>query len=611
MSTQPFSYTGAEVTWQVPTNLSGTTVTVDMAGAQGGNGDGLSTASRIARKGGRLQCTLTVTPGETLRIGVAAKGKNSNETAVRAFYQAGIRSADSVVAGNGGGMSYIKRGGTADSNRVCVAGGAGGPGYVLSNAANAVGDGGWRLDTQAVTSVAAQDAVNGSEGPGGGGWVGGIANSTETDGQGGTNMAHSTQTSSVTSTPNYQEGDGYVEITYATTSGTTNQRFYLGSVDDDQTGGTTIKKLVETAPASNSTTTCTWTTTASQTRTIIPLTGTTTNSDTSNDNGWCPNNAGADGFQSTAISKRWIKAGIWNFSHSITLNNPALLATIACTITARVHRVATGGGTRTLLFTAASANFSSTNVITWASSSQPEYVLEAGEVIQIGYTAVSASTTATVFGANTNTVLTTVLGADTWAQVPAPGLRALGEGAGSATGANDTDAIATSIFSGVGSITGTGTASGTGASTASGVGSITGTGTASAVGNNIFSGVASATGNGQASAIATSIFSGVASANGFGVASAVGNSIFSGVASATGSGAASAVGNNIFSGVASANGFSAVDGFMSAIGSTVGTASGTGTANGQLTMILSTVGTITIGQGGGTTVKKIFVTVDD
>jgi hypothetical protein len=206
---------------------------------------------------------------------------------------------------------------------------------------------------------------------------------------------------------------------------TTDNQFFPTAVTADQTlsGAGTIRKLEETAPASNTATTVTWTTTTVTLKTVIPVTANSASGDTSQNNGWVFNNGGADGLGSISTAKRVIPSGVWAFSVDATLNSPALLATIACTITARVYRVATGGGARTLLFSVTSANFSATGVRTWNSASQGEIVLEVGEVLMVGYTATSASTTATVLGANTNTVLTFELGANTHVTVPTPGVR--------------------------------------------------------------------------------------------------------------------------------------------------------------------------------------------
>lgn len=419
MPIQNFGFTGAEVTFIVPAGV--TSMLADLAGAQGGQG---GIAGNIAGgKGARLQATMTVTPGETLRLGVAgAGGGGAAETGPSpgGFYQGGASGSGSA-AGGGGGQSYIKRGGAADSNRILVAAGGGG-------ATTAVGGaGGTALDTEANTpNVAGSGSVTDAAG-GGGGWRGGAAGVASNDpGQGGTSMRHSTQTSSPTHTPDFQNGNGYITLSWNNPPGTTiARRFYPTAGADDQTftSEATIRALDDDAPAANTTTTVTWTTATITEKTVRPVTANAADGDQSINNGWAFNNSADPGLNSVAQARRKILAGAWNFSMQMTLNTPAVLDTHALTITARVYRVATGGGTRTLLFSATSANQTASATVTWSSASQPQIILGAGEVILVGFTATSASTQALVLGANTNTVMTVALGANTWVEVPDPGIR--------------------------------------------------------------------------------------------------------------------------------------------------------------------------------------------
>ena len=162
--------------------------------------------------------TLTVTPGETLRIGVGEKAiDGASNNSPGGFYQGGAGGAGALSqAGGGGGQSYIKRGGTLDSNRVFVAAGGGGGASAGSAPGNVGKAGGLVLDNEAASSRAGQTGPQ-NGGGGGGGWWGG-AYSNGNGGIGGTNMAHSTQTSGVQSFSGTQSGDGYVTITYSTAS---------------------------------------------------------------------------------------------------------------------------------------------------------------------------------------------------------------------------------------------------------------------------------------------------------------------------------------------------------------------------------------------------------
>lgn len=160
------------------------------------------------------------------------------------------------------------------------------------------------------------------------------------------------------------------------------QQFFLGTVDDDQDfPGVTevVKKLLESAPASNTATTVTWTTTTITEKTLIPLAANSAAGDTTTTNGWAFNDGGADGLGSVTGALRRVPAGVWNFSLQMALNTAALLDTHALTLTARVYRVddinAGAGGARTLLFSATSGNQTGSATVTWASASQPEVLL--------------------------------------------------------------------------------------------------------------------------------------------------------------------------------------------------------------------------------------------
>jgi hypothetical protein len=180
------------------------------------------------------------------------------------------------------------------------------------------------------------------------------------------------------------------------TSGTTAQVFYPSASAQDQTisGANVIDKLVTSAPATNSATTNTYA--SASTQTVIPYTSTTTATDTTQNNGWAFNNAGVDGLSSTTTDKRVFPAGVWAFQGSLTFGAPALVATATATVVAKVYRVVTGGGARSLLFTATSAVVSSTatGAFAWSASSasQPAYVMAAGEVVEVGFTIASANT---------------------------------------------------------------------------------------------------------------------------------------------------------------------------------------------------------------------------
>ncbi len=125
---QTFAYSGGTQTYTVPAGV--TLVRVDAIGAQGGantlNG---YTANDAQGKGGRVQATLPVTPGEVLTVTVGGRGATTqcNGCTIAGGYNGG--GAGHNGAGGGGGATDLRRGGTALTNRILVAGGGGGDGW--------------------------------------------------------------------------------------------------------------------------------------------------------------------------------------------------------------------------------------------------------------------------------------------------------------------------------------------------------------------------------------------------------------------------------------------------------------------------------------------------
>lgn len=213
-------------------------------------------------------------------------------------------------------------------------------------------------------------------------------------------------------------------------AGTTAQVFYptTGTIDQTLTGAGTVRLLDTTAlGAANNTTTLSYT--AAQTQTVVPFAASGSAGDTRVNNGWVFNNTtGTYALNSTSSAQRVIPAGTWTFAGSLTFTAPALLATGSATVQVGVYRVATGGGTRTLLF---SSNFAAstwtaaqTNNISVTSASQPQYTLGDGEVLLIGYTIASADTKNTLNQSTTSVIKFIVGGANGAAvTVPTPGVR--------------------------------------------------------------------------------------------------------------------------------------------------------------------------------------------
>ena len=117
-----FTYTGAPQTFTVPAGV--TSLNVDMMGARGGRG-----TTGTPGLGGRVQTTITVSPGATLNIYVGGMGGDLNNVA---GYNGGMNNPGTLYPSNiggGGGASDIRIGGSALTDRVVVAGGGGAGAY--------------------------------------------------------------------------------------------------------------------------------------------------------------------------------------------------------------------------------------------------------------------------------------------------------------------------------------------------------------------------------------------------------------------------------------------------------------------------------------------------
>jgi hypothetical protein len=131
--TLTFNYTGSVQTYTVPPCV--TSITVDVYGAEGGQSASVPlNSSQPTGKGGRVQATIPVNPGDVLYIYVGGKGGDATpNVGGLAGYNGGgtggqYPSYNQSASGGGGGASDIRKNGTALSNRIVVAGGAGGSG---------------------------------------------------------------------------------------------------------------------------------------------------------------------------------------------------------------------------------------------------------------------------------------------------------------------------------------------------------------------------------------------------------------------------------------------------------------------------------------------------
>jgi hypothetical protein len=225
-----FAYTGAAQTWVVPAGV--TSVTVEALGAgtpAPGHDDGAG--------GGRAEAPFGVTPGQTITVLVGGSGSTFDGSfEPTAGFNGGGRGFN-----GGGGASDIRIGGTSLSDRVLVAGGAGGAGLCSIGGLPIGGAGGGLIGLSSVSEPCGSSTpgtggtqtgggvnpvdsgANGAFGVGGdqlatwgpaagggGGWYGGAAG--ELNGAGGGGSGHG-PAGTVFET-GVRSGDGQVTISY-------------------------------------------------------------------------------------------------------------------------------------------------------------------------------------------------------------------------------------------------------------------------------------------------------------------------------------------------------------------------------------------------------------
>lgn len=220
-----FNASSSIQTYTVPNGV--TKLHVDCVASQGGNSGG---------KGGRVQCDLNVTPGDTLYIMVGAVPSNiytasynasdiriggkeySNRVVVAGG--GGSKSSRNIAGGAGGGLTGGD--GTGHSNAykgaggTQTAGGAGGRYTAISQGhSHQGGDGTFGLGGSGTTC-----SYCGQTGAGGAGWYGGGAGAGQHNkngdfaagGGGGSSYTDSSLCSNVTHTQGYRSGAGYITI---------------------------------------------------------------------------------------------------------------------------------------------------------------------------------------------------------------------------------------------------------------------------------------------------------------------------------------------------------------------------------------------------------------
>lgn len=220
-----FSPSSGLQSWVVPTGLS--SITVDCVAAKG-NGNGY---------GGRVQCVLSVTPGQTLYFAV---GSANTSTANPSYNASDIRTNGNgitdttslqsrlVVAGGGGNTGNQAGSGGHGGGTTGAAGsdvdGKSGKGGTQSAGGAGGANGYWGESGAAGGFGLGGKGGNGVGGCGGAGWYGGggagasaYGSTLGGNGGGGSSYTNSSRCTSVTHTQGYRNGNGYITISYTGT----------------------------------------------------------------------------------------------------------------------------------------------------------------------------------------------------------------------------------------------------------------------------------------------------------------------------------------------------------------------------------------------------------
>ncbi|GAA4323064.1 arabinofuranosidase catalytic domain-containing protein [Flaviaesturariibacter amylovorans] len=235
--TDTIFYTGSVQTFTVPADV--VSIQVDLrAGSGGGDNPG--------GPGGRVQATLSVTPGQQLSLYAGGAGTYSASYSITAGGFNGGGAATTEYSGSGGGASDIRIGGTGLTDRVLVAGGGGGAGHYAGYGQGGAGGGltgglspvvmpgyyasevNGKPGTQTMYGEGGDGTYPPSAGPGswgaggpgqggggGGGWFGGGGGSlVGAAGGGGSSYTNPALTQNVVHTQGYHSGNGMIILKY-------------------------------------------------------------------------------------------------------------------------------------------------------------------------------------------------------------------------------------------------------------------------------------------------------------------------------------------------------------------------------------------------------------
>ncbi|MEM8907146.1 MAG: glycine-rich protein, partial [Bacteroidota bacterium] len=265
--TTTFNYTGAAQTFTVPEGV--TNIEIDAYGAQGGNtystnGPGL---------GGRVQASMNVTPGQVLHIYVGGQGQSyaGYSNILLGGWNGGGNGTSTGQGGGGGGSTDIRIDGTALTDRVLVAGGAGGKGPTCSSIGLLPHGGGLTGGNGSYCSGGSGElkrgrggsqtgggrpgcwhggsscggwgsfgrggnggsvSGNGRAGGGGGGWYGGGGGTYHGDGGGGSSYTQDRIFQNIIHTQGVRSGNGILTITYSANGNGSNTLSTTITVED-------------------------------------------------------------------------------------------------------------------------------------------------------------------------------------------------------------------------------------------------------------------------------------------------------------------------------------------------------------------------------------------
>ena len=275
-----FTYTGDYYQWTVPSGV--TSITFDISGAAGGTNwsSGITTT-----KGGRVQGTLSVTPGSTLFIYVGGAGSQAITTSnanTGGWNGGGLGGTGNGTSPNcycgtgGGGATDLRTTAGVLSSRLLVAGGGGGSANNYRAIQDNGGDGGGLIGASSTAAAASStnatggtqsaggtgnkwntwpqssngslgigsDAASTTGGGGGGGGYFGGAGASWTGGGGGSSYTHPTLASSITHTQGFKSGNGVASITYLNSPIPTTFSTSQSSPTNISTSGTISYSLV-------------------------------------------------------------------------------------------------------------------------------------------------------------------------------------------------------------------------------------------------------------------------------------------------------------------------------------------------------------------------------